>query len=110
MDYARKQATMPVAPNSTESKWKRARGDNFILGARQVFYLADTNKDGVLSREELRIALYSYGIQLTAEQSSTVTQTADLDDSGTLDFAEFLEFVGPSGSPGKAIKSSLLGV
>ena len=108
MKYARERALMPVATGSVEAKWRQARGDDFLLMARETYYLADTNKDGVLSREELRIALYSYGIQLSAGESEVVTQAADRDASGTIDFGEFLDFVGPTGSPGKAIKSSLL--
>mmetsp|Transcript_6077 Transcript_6077/g.11914 ORF Transcript_6077/g.11914 Transcript_6077/m.11914 type:complete len:390 (+) Transcript_6077:86-1255(+) len=110
MDYARDQSLMPVATGSLESKWQKKRGDKFVLGARETFYLADSNRDGELSREELRIALYSYGIKLSEEQSVAVAQAADTDQSGTIDFGEFLDFVGPSGSPAKAIKSSLLGV
>lgn len=110
MEYARKESLMPVAPSSTEAKWRQKRGDRFLLGARESFFLADINRDGVLSREEVRIALYSYGVRLTAEESARVTQAADTDQSGTVSFSEFLEFVGPSGDPGKAIKSSLLGV
>lgn len=111
MEYARNQAIMPVASNSNlEAKWQQKRGERFVLGARETFYLADSNRDGVLSREELRIALYSYGIRLTTEESATVTRAADIDKSGTIDFGEFLEFVGPTGSAGKAIKTSLLGV
>ena len=110
MEYARDQSLMPVANGGVESKWQNKRGDRFVLGARETFFLADNNRDGELSREELRIALYSYGIRLSEEESKTVTDAADTDQSGTIDFGEFLEFVGPSGNPAKAIKNSLLGV
>jgi membrane protease YdiL (CAAX protease family) len=110
MQYARSEALMPVAPAGVEAKWRQRRGDGFLLVARESFYLADSNRDGVLSRPELRIALYSYGIRLTAEESAAVTRAADRDRSGAIDFGEFLEYVGPSGSPGNAIKNSLLGV
>ena len=110
MEYARDQSLMPVANGGVESKWQNKRGDRFVLGARETFFLADNNRDGELSREELRIALYSYGIRLSEEESKTVTEAADTDQSGTIDFGEFLEFVGPSGNPAKAIKNSLLGV
>lgn len=109
MEYARRESLMPVAPRSIEAKWRQQRGEGFLLGAREAFYLADSNRDGVLSREELRIALYSYGMRLTADQSAIVTAAADINQSGKIDFGEFLEFIGPTGSPGKAIKNSLLG-
>ena len=60
MEYAANEAAMPVAPRGVEAKWKAERGEQFITGCKETFYLADTNRDGVLSREELRIALYSY--------------------------------------------------
>ena len=110
MEYAREESRMPIAPQSIEAKWRSQRGDKFLLGARESFYLADSNRDGELSREELRIALYSYGIRLSSDESAIVAQAADRDSSGTIDFGEFLEFIGPTGSPGKAIKNSLLGV
>ena len=85
------------------------RDTRFVKQAAETFYLADTNQDGVLSREELRIAVASYGINLSQQQSAAVTAAADTDMSGAIDFGEFLDFVGPTGSPGKAIKNSLLG-
>eukprot|EP00579_Thalassiosira_antarctica_P032576 CAMPEP_0202001630 /NCGR_PEP_ID=MMETSP0905-20130828/7689_1 /ASSEMBLY_ACC=CAM_ASM_000554 /TAXON_ID=420261 /ORGANISM="Thalassiosira antarctica, Strain CCMP982" /LENGTH=397 /DNA_ID=CAMNT_0048558363 /DNA_START=93 /DNA_END=1286 /DNA_ORIENTATION=+ len=110
MQYANENKLLPVASSSVEDKWRSERGDSFLRDVKEIFLLADSNRDGVLSRQELRIALYSYGIRLSQEQSATVTQAADLDDSGAIDIEEFLEFVGPTGSPGKAIKQSLLGV
>lgn len=110
MKYARDQAVMPVAPDAIQNKWIAERGRTFVQGACESFYLADTNRDGVLSRQELRISLYSYGIRLTTEQSEEVAKAADEDGNGAIDFGEFLEFVGPSGSPEKAIKKSLLGI
>ena len=80
------------------------------MGARQTFYLMDTNRDGVLSRRELRIALYSYGIKLTQDQSEALVNEADADGNGSIDFYEFLAFIGPEGSTTKAVKRSLLGV
>lgn len=107
MDYAREQSQLPSAKE--ETKWKKARGEKFVQEARQTFYLMDTNKDGVLSRREVRIALSSYGMDLSKMQSEQIVQKADLDQSGTISFGEFLTFVGPSGNTGKAVKSSLLG-
>lgn len=110
MEYAANEAAMPVAGRGIEAKWKAERGEKFITGCKETFYLADTNRDGVLSREELRIALYSYGIRLSKDESEIVTSAADTDKSGAIDFSEFLDYVGPSGNPSRAIKGSLLGV
>jgi len=109
MEYAKTESRLPSASFLEETKWKTARGESFIQEARQTFYLMDTNQDGVLSRKELRIALASYGINLSKLESEKVLRVADLDQDGSISFDEFLEFVGPSGSPGKAVKSSLLG-
>ena len=65
---------------------------------------------GVVSRKELRIALYSYGVRLSGGESAAVLRAADADESGGVDFSEFLEFVGPSGDAAAAIKRALLGV
>jgi len=47
---------------------------------------------------------------LSKDESEIVTSAADVDKSGAIDFGEFLNFVGPSGNPSRAIKGSLLGV
>jgi len=109
IQYAANEASMPIAPRSIEAKWQAKRGEEFLIGCKETFYLSDTNRDGVLSREELRIALYSYGMRLSKADSAIVASAADTDRSGAIDFGEFLEYVGPSGSPSKAIKGSLLG-
>jgi len=126
MEYVKKEiqtndisSTLPrsasLAPpsamdRSVEDRWISERGDDFVTGARQTFYLMDTNRDGVLSRRELRIALYSYGIKLTQDQSEALVNEADADGNGSIDFYEFLAFIGPEGSTTKAVKRSLLGV
>lgn len=109
MAYAEREVTMPSATFAVEKKWNDDRGEGFVQEARQTFYLMDTNQDGVLSRKELRVALFSYGINLSKMDSEMVAKVADLDENGAIDFAEFLEFIGPVGSTGKAIKNALLG-
>ena len=94
---------------SVERKWMNERDESFVKEARESFYFMDTNRDGVLSRKELRIALFSYGINLSKIESEKVVQVADVDDSGRIDFEEFLEFIGPTGSTTKAVKRSVLG-
>jgi Ca2+-binding EF-hand superfamily protein len=69
----------------------------------------DTNRDGVISRKELRVALNSYGMNRSKMESEAITRDANLDMSGEIDLEEFLEYIGPSGSPEKAAKNSLLG-
>lgn len=110
MEYAAKFVEGTGEPNGAEKFWTDERGADFVREARQTFYLMDTNKDGVVSREELRIAMYSYGIELSKGESEGVLEVADVDRSGGIDFEEFLGFMGPEGQVGKAIKVGLLGV
>jgi len=110
MEYAKEQSIMPKYNNiAAAKKWSNERGADFIKGVQQSFYLMDTNRDGVLSRKELRVALFSYGINLSQVQSQEVLQRADTDRQGDIDLDEFLAFVGPTGSARKAVRNTLFG-
>jgi len=89
-------------------KWKTERGEEFVREAGETFYLMDKNQDGVVSRKELRVALFSYGVNLSKMESLEVLKAADADESGEIDFNEFLEFI-DGGSPNKAVQGALLG-
>ena len=110
MEYAKEQSMMPKYKNmAAAKKWSNERGSDFIKGVQQSFYLMDTNRDGVLSRKELRVALFSYGINLSELQSQQVLQQADTNRQGDIDLDEFLAFVGPTGSARKAVRNTLFG-
>jgi membrane protease YdiL (CAAX protease family) len=109
MEYAAREALMPQMSRGVEQKWTLSRGQDFVKGVQESFYLMDTNRDGVLSRKELRVALFSYGINLSELQSAKVARQADLDQSGDIDLDEFIEFVGPTGSTGKSVRNTLFG-
>jgi membrane protease YdiL (CAAX protease family) len=109
MEYAAREALMPQMSRGLEQKWALSRGKDFVKGVQESFYLMDTNRDGVLSRKELRVALFSYGINLSELQSQKVARQVDLDQSGDIDLDEFIEFVGPTGSTGKAVRNTLFG-
>eukprot|EP00536_Pseudo-nitzschia_multiseries_P000022 jgi/Psemu1/177689/e_gw1.2.37.1 len=110
MAYAEQETLMPNCSSSKiENKWMRKRGKDWLTDAKQSFYLMDTNRDGELSRKELRIALYAYGINLSKVQSERVEEAADINESGLIDFDEYLEFIGPTGSKSKAIRNTLFG-
>ena len=115
MSYAAKSASsssqsLPsFSSRAVEQKWTRLRGEGFVTSAKQTFYLMDADRDGTLSRKELRVALFSYGINLSSGQSQEVLLRTDRDDSGTIDFDEFLEFVGPTGSTTNAVRNTLFG-
>jgi membrane protease YdiL (CAAX protease family) len=109
MAYAAEQSQMPIMSRAVEQKWTRERGPDFCQGVQESFYLMDTNRDGMLCRKELRVALYSYGINLSQLQTDKVIQKADLDESGTICLDEFVEFVGPTGNARKAVRNTLFG-
>ena len=110
MEYAEEGALMRICPSSKiEEKWVAKYGEDWLKGAKEAFYLMDTNKDGELSRKELRIALYTYGINLSKVESKKVKEAVDTDGSGLIDFDEYLEFIGPTGSRYKAVRNTLLG-
>jgi len=110
MEYAERETSMPTcSSDKVEKMWIENRGEQWLKDAKQAFYLMDTNKDGTLSRKELRIALYSYGIYLSRAQSELVEEAADTDQSGSIEFDEYLDYIGPPGSQYKAVKYTLFG-
>jgi len=110
MQYAEKETLMPICSSNTiEQKWIIERGEDWLREAKQTFFLMDTNRDGELSRKELRISLYSYGINLSKDESQQIEQAVDIDESGSIDFDEYLEYIGPAGSEFKAVRNTLLG-
>lgn len=109
MEYAAQESDMPEFSRNVANKWVRERGEDFVKGVQQSFYLMDTDRNGMLSPKELRIALFSYGINLSDPQIRTVAKNIDLDGSGEIDLNEYLEFVGPTGSTGKAVRNTLFG-
>ena len=110
MEYAEEESLMPIcSSNSIEEKWVNKYGEAWLKEAKEAFFLMDTNRDGELSRKELRIALYSYGINLSKVESEEIKQAVDTDGSGSIDFDEYLEFIGPTGSRYKAVRNTLLG-
>ena len=57
-----------------------------------LYRLADTDRDGTLDKEEIRIALNKLGFDwLKDKQVSGIVKRADLDENGVVDFDEFLE-------------------
>eukprot|EP00535_Pseudo-nitzschia_heimii_P007121 CAMPEP_0197174198 /NCGR_PEP_ID=MMETSP1423-20130617/825_1 /TAXON_ID=476441 /ORGANISM="Pseudo-nitzschia heimii, Strain UNC1101" /LENGTH=428 /DNA_ID=CAMNT_0042623101 /DNA_START=127 /DNA_END=1413 /DNA_ORIENTATION=+ len=110
MDYAEVESLMPICTSTgIEKKWVAKYGEDWLKEAKESFFLMDTNRDGKLSRKELRIALYSYGINLSKLESEAIEQAVDTDGSGSIDFDEYLEFIGPTGSRYKAVRNTLLG-
>jgi hypothetical protein len=62
---------------------------------QQIFNYIDSNKTGEISVNELTSALFHFGYELTLQQVSQIIDTFDMDNSGTMNFPEFVEFMKP---------------
>ncbi|KAL3905106.1 MAG: hypothetical protein SGILL_009811 [Bacillariaceae sp.] len=101
---------LPSTNYLVEKKWMDKRGDEFVQTARETFYLMDKDQNGVVSRKELRVGLFAYGIDLSKMDSERIANSVDEDQSGDIDFGEYLEFIGPhEGSAQKAVDYAILG-
>ena len=78
---------------------------------KREFRFIDTNRDGKISPDELRIALFSFGIKTDDATAQATFAAADTDSSGDGSFDEFARFVkNGDGDASKAFKRGLLGV
>ena len=78
---------------------------------KREFRFIDTNRDGKISPDELRIALFSFGIKTDDATAAQTFAAADTDSSGDVSFEEFARFVkNGDGDASKAFKRGLLGV
>lgn len=57
---------------------------------RAAFNVLDLDKSGAINEEELLIGLQSVGSNPTHEQLKLMLAAADIDDSGDIDFSEFI--------------------
>ena len=61
------------------------------IALQKMFEAADANGDGQLSKEEVRVALQALGFSWIADkQAGEIFKRADKDDSGDIDFEEFV--------------------
>lgn len=107
------KAPLPPLPQQSLAamRWRMARGKSFVDDARSAFLLMDGNRDEQISEAELRVGLYSLGLKRDGTKLRSDFAVADTDQSGAIDFDEFLEFVGGAETDSsRAIKASLLGV
>jgi len=69
----------------------RNLGTNDIEDMYEAFHNMDTNGDGTLSMEELRIGMSTIAHKsLPAEDVQALFQAVDIDGSGAIDYSEFL--------------------
>ena len=71
---------------------------------RQIFNSIDLDDNGMLSAQELRVALRQLGV--TDTEASMMIASADLDKSGCLDFGEFRQLMRQTFSEGPGVRIS----
>lgn len=64
--------------------------DTALRNFQAAFNILDLDDSGFIDQDELRIGLQSVGCNPSQESLDNMMATADLDDSGTIDFAEFV--------------------
>ncbi|KAL9107868.1 MAG: hypothetical protein Q9227_007286 [Pyrenula ochraceoflavens] len=60
---------------------------------RQAFAVFDKDGSGTISADELRHVLKSLGEKLTDEEIDEMMRTADKDNNGSIDYAEFVKLM-----------------
>lgn len=73
---------------------------------REVFNLFDSNRDGTVSIEELKIALQALDSQLSKEELRELAKSIDVDGNGFIDFEEFKELMNFDSQSGAASLST----
>lgn len=76
--------------------------DEHISELRQIFRSFDLNNDGSLTQLELYSLLRSLGLNLSPTQLQTLTQKADTNNNGLIEFSEFVALVAPEIVPAKS--------
>ncbi|GKT22432.1 hypothetical protein ADUPG1_012115 [Aduncisulcus paluster] len=59
---------------------------------KELFFLIDTNRSGVISYSEIKKVMDLCGIDVSDEEAAQMVRALDADDSGRIDFAEFYAF------------------
>ena len=67
-----------------------SRGANGILALGRLFRNMDDNRSGDLCKDEFRKGIRDLGFQLTEQELESLFATFDADDSGKIQYEEFL--------------------
>ncbi|OIV92272.1 hypothetical protein TanjilG_00290 [Lupinus angustifolius] len=81
MNKLKKMALRIIAENLSEEE---------ISGLKEMFKMIDTDNSGQITFEKLKIGLKTFGANLTEPEIYDLMQAADVDNSGTIDYGEFL--------------------
>lgn len=76
--------------------------DEQIAELREIFRSFDRNNDGSLTQLELGSLLRSLGLKPTPEQLDALSQKADKNSNGLIEFSEFVSLVAPDLLPAKS--------
>ncbi|KAK3126427.1 hypothetical protein QOZ80_7AG0556450 [Eleusine coracana subsp. coracana] len=81
MNKLKKMALRVIAENLSEDE---------IAGLREMFKMLDTDNSGQITLEELKSGLKRVGANLKDSEITTLMEAADIDNSGSIDYGEFL--------------------
>uniref|UniRef100_A0ACD5UMS3 Uncharacterized protein n=2 Tax=Avena sativa TaxID=4498 RepID=A0ACD5UMS3_AVESA len=81
MNKLKKMALRVIAENLSEDE---------IAGLKEMFKMLDTDNSGQITLEELKIGLHRVGANLKESEITTLMEAADIDNSGSIDYGEFL--------------------
>ncbi|CAN6203081.1 unnamed protein product [Urochloa humidicola] len=81
MNKLKKMALRVIAENLSEDE---------ITGLREMFKMLDTDNSGQITLEELKNGLKRVGANLKDSEITTLMEAADIDNSGSIDYGEFL--------------------
>ncbi|OIW20130.1 hypothetical protein TanjilG_01903 [Lupinus angustifolius] len=81
MNKLKKMALRVIAQNLSEEE---------IAGLREMFKMIDTDNSGQITFEELKVGLKKFGANLKESEIYDLLQAADVDNSGTIGYGEFI--------------------
>ncbi|WCJ34149.1 Calcium-dependent protein kinase family protein [Euphorbia peplus] len=81
MNKLQKMTLRVIAENLSEEE---------IAGLREMFKMIDTDGSGQITFEELKVGLRKFGANLNESEIYDLMQAADIDNSGTIDYGEFI--------------------
>ncbi|KAI4300602.1 hypothetical protein L6164_033959 [Bauhinia variegata] len=81
MDKLKKMALRVIAENLSAEE---------IAGLKEMFKTIDTDNSGQITFEELKVGLKKFGANLSESEIHNLMQAADVDNSGTIDYGEFI--------------------
>ncbi|SAL95802.1 hypothetical protein [Absidia glauca] len=72
-------------------------------GASKVFAMLDTDKDGLITSQDLERAIVEFGETVTPDELKEMVLSADVDGDGMINYEEFLKIMTPSKVNGQAL-------